>query len=213
MISASDPRELLARFIGRNADHAVFGQRREWPWRLTGDAPAIVAACLGTLGAGYHVSGDLAVHETARIEAGAVLKGPAIIGPGCFVAATAYLRGGVFLDEDCVLGPATEIKSSFLFKGSKLAHMNFVGDSILGEDVNCEAGSVIANRRNENDDPRARIAFEGRVIATGADKFGALLGDGGRLGANAVIAPGALILAGTIIPRLGLIDQQAGKTT
>jgi NDP-sugar pyrophosphorylase family protein len=211
MISARDPRELLARFIGRNADHAVFGQRREWPWRLTGDAPAIVTSHLASLGIGYEVSGDIAVHVTARIEAGAIVKGPAIIGPGSFIAATAYVRGGVFLDEDCVIGPAAEIKSSFLFKGSKLAHLNFVGDSVLGEDVNCEAGSTVANCRNEREDRRMTVAFEGEIIGTGVEKFGAVLGDKVRLGANAVVAPGAFVLPGTVVPRLGLVDQHAAK--
>jgi NDP-sugar pyrophosphorylase family protein len=179
------------------------------PWHLTAGVCAIVAAHIAELGAGYRATRDIAVHATALIEAGAIVKGPAIIGPRCLIAATAYLRGGVFLDEDCIIGPGAELKSSFMFKGSKLAHLNFVGDSIFGEGVNCEAGSMVANYRNEGEDKRIRIAFEGRTVDTGVDKFGALLGNRVRLGANAVIAPGALILPGTIIPRLGLVDQQA----
>jgi len=42
--------------------------------------------------------------------------------------------------ERCILGPGAELKSSFVFAGTKLAHFNFVGDSVLGEDVNLEAG-------------------------------------------------------------------------
>jgi bifunctional N-acetylglucosamine-1-phosphate-uridyltransferase/glucosamine-1-phosphate-acetyltransferase GlmU-like protein len=61
----------------------------------------------------------------------------------------AYLRAGVWLGEGCVVGPGAELTSSFLFAGSKLAHFNFVGDSILGNDVNLEAGSIVANHRNE----------------------------------------------------------------
>lgn len=52
----------------------------------------------------------------------------------------AYLRGGVWLERSCVVGPGAELKSSFLFDGSKLAHFNFVGDSIVGCEVNLEAG-------------------------------------------------------------------------
>jgi UDP-N-acetylglucosamine diphosphorylase / glucose-1-phosphate thymidylyltransferase / UDP-N-acetylgalactosamine diphosphorylase / glucosamine-1-phosphate N-acetyltransferase / galactosamine-1-phosphate N-acetyltransferase len=199
--------QLLAHFIGRFADHAVFAQRGEPPWRLTAAAPALVAAYLATLGPDYQVEGEVAIHATARVEAGAIVKGPAAIGPRAFVAATAYLRGGVFLDEDCAIGPAAELKSSFLFNGSKLAHLSFVGDSILGAGVNCEAGCVIANHRNEWADKRIRIEFAGQVIETGVDKFGALIGEGARIGANAVVAPGALILPHAVIARLGLVDQ------
>jgi hypothetical protein len=56
--------------------------------------------------------------------------------------------------------------------GSTLAHLNFVGDTVIGRDVNFEAGSI---------------------------------------GANAVLAPGALLAANTIVPCLGLIDQEQGS--
>jgi NDP-sugar pyrophosphorylase family protein len=199
---------VMSRFIRRFAGHALFAHGPLLPWDLTSAAAKIISAFLPTLGGDYRRNGDIAVHETARIEDQAIIKGPAVIGPGCFVAGTAYLRGGVFLEEDCVIGPAAELKSTFMFKAGKLAHLNFVGDSILGEGVNCEAGSMIANYRNELLDKRINIAFEGQVIETGVDKFGALIGDGARLGANAVVAPGALILPGTVIPRLGLVDQR-----
>lgn len=91
--------------------------------------------------------------------------------------------------------------------GSKIAHLSFVGDSIIGAGANIEAGAVIANYRNERDDKRIRIAFEGGVIDTGVEKFGALVGDGARIGANAVIAPGALIRPSAVVPRSALIDQ------
>ncbi len=79
------------------------------------------------------------------MEAGAQLKGPVFVGAHCFVSATALLRGGVWLCEGCTAGPACELKSSWLGTGSKLAHMNFVGDSVIGRDVNFEAGSIVAN--------------------------------------------------------------------
>ncbi len=159
----------------------------------------------------YERQGDAAVHRTATVEPGALIKGPAVVGPDCFVASSALLRGGVFLAQGCIVGPGCELKSSFMLAGSKIAHLNFVGDSILGARVNCEAGSMVANYRNERDDKRIRIAWGGRVIDTGVDKFGALLGDGVRLGANAVVAPGALLAPGSIVPRLGLVDQAPGE--
>ncbi len=177
------------------------------PWELTRGSIEIVEQLLYRLGEHYAVTADVAVHLTATIEDAAIIKGPAIIGPDCFIAAGAYVRGGCWLDGGCVLGPGVELKSSFVFQGSKLAHFNFVGDSILGRDVNLEAGAIVANYRNEQ--PAAAISFthNGKRIETGVDKFGALVGDGVKIGANAVIAPGAFIAPGTIVPRLSLIDQ------
>jgi NDP-sugar pyrophosphorylase family protein len=178
-------------------------------WLITHDCENQVLALLSRLGPGYRRDGNQAVHETATVEQGAVLKGAIIIGPGCFIAAGAYLRGGVYLGSNCIVGPSCEIKSSFMLSGSKLAHFNFVGDSLIGEHVNIEAGAIIANYRNELDGAAIRILFEGDVIELGVSKFGALVGDGCKIGANAVVAPGALLRPGTRIPRLGLVDQFA----
>lgn len=183
------------------------------PWQLTAALDTLLPRLIETLGPAYRVREGVAMHGTAVVEPGAIIKPPAILGPGSFVAATAYLRGGVFLEEDCIVGPAAELKSALMFRGSKLAHLNFVGDSILGEGVNVEAGAMIANYRNERADKRIRFWHAGRLVDTGVDKFGALVGDGGRIGANAVVAPGAVIAPAAIVPRLALVDQAAGPAS
>ncbi|MES1199555.1 MAG: hypothetical protein ABUS48_06210 [Pseudomonadota bacterium] len=190
-------------FVERADTSALSDLAQRAPWDLTYSADAIVRALFAALGPDYSQFDGVAVHNTARIEQGAALKAPVIIGPNCFIASTALLRGGCWLERNVIIGPACELKSSFIFEGSKLAHLNFVGDSILGADVNIEAGAMLANYRNERDDKRIRIG----AIDTGVDKFGALVGDGSRVGANAVIAPGALIPPRSIVPRLALIDQ------
>lgn len=191
------------------------------PWAITSTLPALVEAAIPSLGHQYIREGSLARHVSAIIEPGAAIKGPAIIGPRCFVASTALLRGGILLDQDCIIGPSCELKTSVMLRGSKLAHLNFVGDSIIGHDVNIEAGAMLANYRNEKADKRIRIAVPndpalaaifgppGTIIDTGIDKFGALVGDHSRIGANAAIAPGAILAPGTIVRRLQLVDQGA----
>lgn len=178
------------------------------PWEIVADLAGIVGSILETLGADYEIEGDIAVHHTTKVETGAVLKGPLIVGSNCLVAAGSLIRGGCWLDSDCIIGPGAELKTSIMFRNSKLAHFNFVGDSILGEDVNLEAGSIIANYRNEYADPRLRISYSGKIFETDTLKFGALAGDECRIGANAVVAPGAILAPGTVVPRLGLIDQR-----
>jgi UDP-N-acetylglucosamine diphosphorylase / glucose-1-phosphate thymidylyltransferase / UDP-N-acetylgalactosamine diphosphorylase / glucosamine-1-phosphate N-acetyltransferase / galactosamine-1-phosphate N-acetyltransferase len=186
--------------------HSLAG---EAPWALTGILVDLLTRWMRNPPSGYAVSDGIAVHETATIEEGAVVKAPTVVGARAFVAAHAYVRGAVYLGEGCIVGPSVELKTCVMFPRSKVAHLSFVGDSILGEGVNCEAGCVIANHRNERDDKRIRIRLGAEVIDTGVEKFGALLGDGVRVGANAVIAPGAILAPGTIVPRLALIEQTA----
>jgi NDP-sugar pyrophosphorylase family protein len=180
------------------------------PWALTPHSEVCVAEWLARLDpAAYAIDAGIAVHRSASVEPGAVLKAPVIVGPRCLLAHGACLRGGVWLDEDCIVGPGSELKSSFLCCGSRLAHFNFVGDSVLGRDVNLEAGSVIANHRNERADKRIRVRAGGALQVLEVLKFGALVGDGGRIGANAVLAPGSLLPPGTVVPRLALVDPEA----
>lgn len=194
-------------YVARVRQSPFIGYGTVAPWFWASHAEAWIREATEALGDDYVVSDGVAIHRTATVEQGAIVKDPAILGPNTFVAATAYLRGGVFLDDGCIVGPGAELKTSFMFAGAKLAHLNFVGDSVLGASVNVEAGAMIANYRNERADKSIRIAHAGRVIETGVEKFGALVGDGARIGANAVIAPGAILEAGTIVPRLALIDQ------
>ncbi|WP_422085337.1 LpxA family transferase [Variovorax sp.] len=181
------------------------------PWELPPQAPEIVRRLLAGLPAGeYAIDGEVAVHRSATVEPGAVLKGPLILGAGCFVAAGAYLRGGNWVDARCSIGPGVELKSSFVFAGTALAHFNFVGDSVVGAGVNMEAGSIVCNHRNERADKQVFVRSNdgGALLGTGCEKFGALIGDGVRIGANAVIAPGALLLPGSVVGRASLLDQE-----
>ena len=68
---------------------------------------------------------------------------------------------------------------------------------------------MLANYRNERD-AKEIICFDGRqYIHTGREKFGSLIGDGCRIGANAVLAPGTVLAHGAVVERLALIDQSA----
>jgi bifunctional N-acetylglucosamine-1-phosphate-uridyltransferase/glucosamine-1-phosphate-acetyltransferase GlmU-like protein len=180
---------------------------RGTPWAITGDLKAILRATLAPLGSDYELRGEIAIHRSAIVEAHAVLKPPCVIGPGCLVAAHAYLRGGVFLGDGAILGPSVEVKSSILLKGAKVAHLSFVGDSVIGSGVNIEAGAMLANYRNERTAKEIRVAIDGARLRTGVEKFGALVGDRSRIGANAVLAPGTILEPDSIVARLALVDQ------
>lgn len=207
------PRVRIADFVATIGASVLAPWADLEPWALTAQSEAVVRMLLAALDpADYRVDHEVAVHRSARIEDGAILKGPLILGPHCTAAAGAYLRGGNWLAEGCSLGPGVELKSSFVFAGTRLAHFNFVGDAILGADVNLEAGSIVCNTRNEREDKEILVRNGGGLVRTGSSKFGALIGDGCRIGANAVLAPGALLAPGTIVPRAALLDDELPAT-
>lgn len=134
------------------------------------------------------------------IEAGVVIKSPALIGEGTQVRQGAYLRGNVIIGDHCVVGHVTEVKNSIFLNGAEAGHFAYVGDSLLGNHVNLGAGAKLANLPFRSDDEKEKgelrplsVAVEGRSIPTGLVKLGAILGDHVEVGCNAVTSPGTLI--------------------
>jgi NDP-sugar pyrophosphorylase family protein len=175
------------------------------PWQLVLQIPSVVEKLISKLSSEYVVNNGVAIHTSAKVEDHVVLKAPIIIGPNCFIASHAYLRGGVYLLGNNSIGPGCEIKSSILFPFTNLAHFNFVGDSILGSHVNMEAGSIIANHFNERTNKMISVTIDNREIETGTEKFGALVGDDCKIGANAVLSPGTILKKASIVGRLQLV--------
>jgi UDP-N-acetylglucosamine diphosphorylase / glucose-1-phosphate thymidylyltransferase / UDP-N-acetylgalactosamine diphosphorylase / glucosamine-1-phosphate N-acetyltransferase / galactosamine-1-phosphate N-acetyltransferase len=179
----------------------------EHPWTITASLPSFILKKIQSLSKDYKIVNDIAIHKDARIEEHVVLKAPIIISANCFIGAHAYLRGGVFAAEGVSIGPGCEIKSSILMPKAAMAHFNFVGDSIVGSGVNMEAGSIICNHYNDRDDKMISVLINKELIKTGVTKFGALVGDNCKIGANAVLSPGTILEPKQIVKRLELIEQ------
>lgn len=177
------------------------------PWDITSAIAATIQKMISALSKDFVITDSIAIHRSAVIETGVVLKAPVIVSANCFVGAHAYLRGGVFLSEGVSIGPGCEIKSSIICNNSAAAHFNFIGDSIIGSNVNFEAGSIIANHYNEREDKEISVLYKNELIKTASTKFGALIGDGCRIGANAVLSPGTLLDKKAIVQRLELVKQ------
>ncbi|MFD3000147.1 DapH/DapD/GlmU-related protein [Pontibacter toksunensis] len=177
------------------------------PWLIPQSLPGMIEEMMDQLDSGYTVKDGVAIHKTATVERGVVLKAPVIISENCFIGANAYLRGGVYLGKGATIGTSCEVKTSIILHGSAVAHFNFIGDSIIGSNVNFEAGSIVANHYNERKDNRIWVVLSGEVINTEVTKFGALIGDNCKIGANAVLSPGTVLPPGTIVKRLELVEQ------
>jgi UDP-N-acetylglucosamine diphosphorylase / glucose-1-phosphate thymidylyltransferase / UDP-N-acetylgalactosamine diphosphorylase / glucosamine-1-phosphate N-acetyltransferase / galactosamine-1-phosphate N-acetyltransferase len=192
-------------------DFPLVEQKSNPPWEIMKNLPAILKDLILHLDDRYTISDGVAIHKSAIIEGGVVLKSPIIIDANCFIAANAYLRGGVYLGESVTIGPGCEIKTSIISSKSSIAHFNFIGDSIIGYNVNFEAGALTANHHNDKPDKRIYVCHNSNIIDTGVDKFGSLIGDHSKIGANAVLSPGTILPANSIVKRLELVDQQKNK--
>jgi NDP-sugar pyrophosphorylase family protein len=196
----------ISNFIAR-AEALVPHLSSKQPWEITDDLESIVRALIENCDNDHNVSDGIAIHKTAKIEQNVVLKPPVFIGENVTIGANAYIRGAVLLDRNVHIGAGCEIKQSLIFSGTAVAHFNYIGNSIIGSDVNFEAGSVAANHFNEREDKMISVMHDGVKIATGVKKFGSLLGDGCRVGANAVLSPGTILPKKFVVKRLQLVEQ------
>ena len=145
-----------------------------------------------------HLAGDrIAIGRGTRIGPGAVIDGPIRIGRDGEIRAGAYLRGGCWLGDGCLVGANVEVKRGIFLDGSRAPHLNYVGDSILGREVNLGAGTVLSNFRHDGGE--ISIPRDGAKVATGRRKLGALLGDEVATGCNSVLNPGSIVGARTQI--------------
>ncbi len=134
---------------------------------------------------------SISIGKGTKVEPGAYIEGPCIIGENCEIRHGAYIRPGVITGNSCVIGHATEVKHSIFLNGAKAAHFNYVGDSILGDGVNLGAGAKLANFRL--DGKEVIIYLNNERIASGLKKLGAIIGDRANLGCNCVTNPGTII--------------------
>lgn len=177
------------------------------PWELTTNLADILQRILKNLSEDFFINDGVAIHKTAVVEQNVVLKPPVVITQNCFIGANAYLRGPIYLDDSVKIGAGCEIKQSVIFSHSAIAHFNYIGNSVIGSHVNFEAGSIAANHFNERADKNISILIEKEIISTSTEKFGSLVGDYCRIGANAVLSPGTLLQPHSVVNRLQLIDQ------
>ncbi len=168
------------------------------PWALLGEPLDEVLAGLpssdlqGQLSPEVHLVGDrIVISAGARIHPNVVIEGPVFIGRDTEVRPGAYIRGGVWIGERCVVGTNTEIKRAILLRHARAPHLNYVGDSVLGADVNLGAGTILSNFRHDGES--IKIPFNGRRLETKRRKLGAILGDGVLTGCNSVLHPGVVV--------------------
>ncbi|HEV7506316.1 MAG TPA: glucose-1-phosphate thymidylyltransferase [Thermoanaerobaculia bacterium] len=176
------------------------------PWALLGDALDEILAALPSsdiqtgLSPGVHLAGDrIVIGQGTRIHPSVVIEGPVFIGRDVEIRPGAYIRGGCWIGDRCVVGANTEIKCSILLRHAKAPHLNYVGDSILGAGVNLGAGTILSNFRHDGGAIHIPTLDHGTRVDTGRRKLGAILGDGVLTGCNCVLHPGSIVGRGTQI--------------
>ncbi|KYH39361.1 MAG: glucose-1-phosphate thymidylyltransferase [Candidatus Bathyarchaeota archaeon B23] len=145
----------------------------------------------GRIEAGAHLQGPVRVEAGARIRAGAYIEGPVHIGPGADIGPNCYIRPHSSIGAEARIGNGCEVKNSIILPRTHIAHLSYIGDSVIGEGCNLGAGTITANLRF--DKGRVRVEVEGVLIDSGRRKLGAFIGDEAQTGIGVNLMPGVKV--------------------
>ena len=137
------------------------------------------------------IKGKAIIEEEVEIKSGTYIEGPVYIGKESKIGPNSYIRPYTVLSERVKIGAFVEVKESVIMEGTKIPHLSYVGDSVIAEDVNFGAGTIIANLRF--DEKEVKVNIKGKKVGSGRKKLGAIIGGHVRTGINVTILPGIKI--------------------
>lgn len=161
------------------------------------------------LSANVCVLGECVIKNRCKIFSNSVLKNvclysgvevkssyleDCVIGANTTVGPFAHIRNHSEIGDDCRIGNFVEIKNSIIGSKTKIAHLTYVGDAVLGENCNIGCGVVFCN-------------YNGQIKQTtivGNDVF---VGSNVNLIAPIVIGDKAYIAAGSTINKDVLAEE------
>jgi UDP-N-acetylglucosamine diphosphorylase / glucose-1-phosphate thymidylyltransferase / UDP-N-acetylgalactosamine diphosphorylase / glucosamine-1-phosphate N-acetyltransferase / galactosamine-1-phosphate N-acetyltransferase len=173
---------------------------KEWrdvvyPWHLL-DAneellKKIKTKIQGTVEKNVTVKGNIMVGKDTLIRSGTYIEGPVVIGSNSKIGPNCYIRPFTAIGDFCHIGTACEVKNSIIMDHSNVPHLNYVGDSIIGQGCNLGAGTTVANLRL--DKRTIAVTLNGKKIDSKRRKLGMVTGDNVQTGINSVINVGSMI--------------------
>lgn len=149
----------------------------------------------GTKIGSYCVLKNVKIAKNVEIRSHSVIE-DSVIEANCTVGPFARIRPETHLCEKARVGNFVEIKKSRIGKGSKIPHLSYVGDTLMGEHVNFGAGAIICNYDGAN---KHQTVIENNVF----------IGSASQLVAPVKIEEGAFIGTGSTITK----DAPAHKLT
>jgi len=180
--------------------------REDWmdvgrPWDLLEANERILAnlphRVNGTVEQGAVLKGPIWLEESASIKSGSYVEGPVYIGRESRVGPNARIRPSTSIEDNVLVGTSCEVKNSIIMAGTRVPHLSYIGDSIIGEGCNLAAGTITANIRL--DQRVLSLKVKGQLHSTGRKKLGVIMGDEVQTGINASIMPGVRVGSGSHI--------------
>ena len=132
---------------------------------------------------------DVVIGDNTHIKSHSVLE-DTVVGANCDIGPFARLRPGSVLADEAKIGNFVETKKAKIGKGSKVNHLSYIGDTVMGDDVNIGAGTITCNYDGAN---KHKTVIGHKVFVGSCSQLVApvTLGDGATIGAGSTITKDA----------------------
>lgn len=126
------------------------------------------------------------IEANSRVKAGCYLT-QAKIAEHCEIGPYAHLRPDTEISSECRVGNFVEMKKVKFGKGSKAAHLSYLGDAVIGQNVNIGCGTITCNYAADRKKYVTRI--EDNVFVGSDSQFVApvTVGQGAYIGSGSTI--------------------------
>jgi bifunctional UDP-N-acetylglucosamine pyrophosphorylase/glucosamine-1-phosphate N-acetyltransferase len=151
---------------------------------------------------GVELRGKTSIARDARIDVGCVLTDTrvgegavllpysvatdSVIGCGARIGPFAHLRAGTDLADEVHIGNFVETKKTRVGQGSKANHLAYLGDGVIGRNVNVGAGTIFCNYDGVN--KHVTVLEDGSFVGSDSQLVAPV-----RVGENAYIATGTTV--------------------
>jgi len=144
------------------------------------------------IGAGCVIEEGVKIVDS-RIGDGSIVKSSSVVeasrvGSNARIGPFAHLRPGNSLSDDVRIGNFVELKKCKVGRGSKAGHLSYLGDAVIGKDVNIGAGTVTCNYDGKN-----------KFVTTIADNV--FVGSDSQLIAPVKVGKNAYVGSGTTVTK------------
>lgn len=154
-----------------------------YPFTFLEGKTAVGKGCV--LGPGTRLI-DSRIGDGVEIQQSLVVESQ--VGDRCRIGPFAFIRPGTVLAEEVKVGDFVELKKARVGKGSKIPHLSYVGDAVVGSGVNIGAGTITCN-------------YDGVSKHETHIKDGAFIGSNTNLVAPVTVGEKAVTGAGSTITR------------
>ncbi len=174
--------------------------------------PDIEPSVLGEIEIGATLKGKVCVGKNTIIRSGSYVIGPVMIGEDCEIGPNCFIRPFTCLGNKVRVGNAVEVKNCTIMDNTKIGHLSYIGDSVIGSNCNFGAGTIVSNLRHDKSSIKSYV--KAKREDSGRRKLGVIMGDDVKTGIHTTVYPGTVIESGyRSIPAAelrGLVSMPAG---